>query len=99
MANTQHGNRVFDAIILISAIICAGLVGRGIYDKQMQLKELRHKSSMLDKKIEQLNDNIHRIKRQIKIAKSDPYYLKQKASDRYLMINKDESIIIFEDGR
>ncbi|AEA33779.1 FtsB family cell division protein [Hippea maritima] len=99
MVNIRHGSRLIDVIILFAALITTGLIGKGIYDKQIQLRELKEKSSLLDKRIETLNSNIEKIKREIDIAKSDPYYLKQKASDRYLMINKDESIIIFEDGK
>ncbi len=97
MANTQRG-RFLNTIILIVFIIATGLVAKGIYSRQLQLRELKKESSLLDKKILQVKQNIKEIKRQIKMAKNDPYYLKHEAADRYLIVSKDESIIIFSDN-
>ncbi len=97
MANTRHG-RFLNTIISITFIIAIGLVAKGIYSKQLQMRELKKESSLLDKKIIHVKQNIKKIKRQIEMAKNDPYYMKHEAADRYLIVSKDESIIIFNDN-
>ncbi|WP_022670204.1 hypothetical protein [Hippea alviniae] len=97
MVNTRAG-RVFNILFLITAVIVVGLIAKGIYSRQIQLRELKKESSLLDKRISEVKQQISTIKMHIKMAKSDPYYIKQKATDKYLMINnKDETIMIFPD--
>ncbi len=97
MENTQHGS-FLRVIVLILFLILTALIAKGIYSKQVQLRELKRESSLLDKKISQVKKNIERIKRNIRIAKSDPYYLKHEAQERYMIVSKDETIIIFSDN-
>jgi cell division protein FtsB len=67
--------------------------------KQMQIRELSKQSSLLDKQISQLSNKIVKMKRDIKIAKTDPHVIEHKAKDDLMMVNKNESIIIFNDGK
>ncbi len=97
MENTQHGS-FLKIITLILFLILTALIAKGIYSKQAQLKELKRESSLLDKKISQVRHNIEQIKRRIRIAKNDPYYLKHEAQERYMIVSKDETIIIFSDN-
>ncbi len=97
MANTQRG-KLLNIVILILFTIVIGLIAKGIYSKQLQLRELQNESSLLDKKISNVKKNIRNIKRQIKMAKNDPYYIKHEMADRYLIVSKDETVIIFNDN-
>ena len=97
MANTQHG-RFLNIIILILFIIVIGLIAKGIYSKQLKLRELKKESSLLDEKILKVKRNIRKIKNQIKMVKNDPYYMKHEMADRYLIVSKDETVIIFNDN-
>ncbi len=99
MANTRAG-RIFNILFLITVIIVIGLIARSIYSKQLQLRELKKESSLLDKKINKVERQIDTIKMRIKMAKSDPYYIKQKATDKYLMIDgNNETIMIFSEEK
>jgi len=97
MESTQPG-KFFNTIILILFLIVSALIVKGIYTRQMQLRELKKESSLLDKKITKVKNNIKKIKQQIKMAETDPYYIKHEATNRYMIISKDETIIIFSDN-
>ena len=97
MENTQHGS-FLRIIVLILFLVLTAIIAKGIYSKQVQLKELMRESSLLDKRISQVKQNIEKIKRTIKIAKNDPYYKKHVAQERYMIVSKDETIIVFNDN-
>jgi len=97
MENTQHGS-FLRIIVLILFLVLTAIIAKGIYSKQVQLKELMRESSLLDRRISQVKQNIEKIKRTIKIAKNDPYYKKHVAQERYMIVSKDETIIVFNDN-
>jgi len=96
MANTRRG-KIFRIIFTTFVLIIISVVAKSIYMKQMQIRELSKQSSLLDKRISNLNNKISKIKRDIKIAKADPHVIEHKANDDLMMVNKNESIIIFKD--
>ncbi len=98
MENTRRG-KFFRIIFTIFILIIISVIAKSVYMKQIQIRELSKQSSLLDKQISKLNDKITKIKRNIKIAKTDPYVIEHKAKDDYMMVNKNESIIIFKDGK
>ncbi len=96
MASTRPG-KLFRIIFYILVAIVISVIGKNIYTKQMQIRHLKKESAALDKKISNIKDRIRSIKRDISMAK-DPNYIKHKAKDEYLMLDKDESVIIFHDN-
>ncbi len=96
MANIQHG-RFFKTIVTIFVFIALTFMARTIYLKHQTLKELSKESSFLDDQIEDVSDKIVNLKRNIQIAKNDPYAMEQKAKDRFMMVKKNETLMIFKD--
>lgn len=94
MANTQPG-KFFKISIATFVIIVIVMLAKTVYEKQIQRRELFKQSSLLDKNIEEMQAKIEKVKQEIRLVKNDPNYLKHKAAENYLMIDKNESIIIF----
>ncbi len=98
MANTRHG-KFLRIIFTIFILIIISVIAKNIYMKQMQIRELSEQSSLLDKQISTLSNKIVKMKRNIRIAKTDPHVMEHKAKDNFIMVGKNESVIIFKDNK
>ena len=96
MANTRHG-KLPNIVFAIFFIVVMSIVTKNIYIKHKQIRELSKESSLIDKQISHMNEKIKQMDEDIKIAKSDPYITQNKAKDNLMMIDKNESIMIFKD--
>jgi cell division protein FtsB len=97
MANTRHG-RFFRIVFSIFMIMVISFMAKSIYIKHIKIQELSKESSSLDEQITKVSDEIVNIKRDIEISKNDPYAIEHKAKDRFLMVHKDETILMFKDN-
>ncbi len=96
MANTRHG-KLSNIVFAIFFIIIMSVIAKNIYIKHKQIRELSKESSLIDKQISYMSVKIKQMNRDIKIAKSDPHVIQNKAKDNLMMIDKNESIMIFKD--
>ncbi len=96
MANIRHG-RFFRIIFFVFVFMIISVMAKSVYTKQMEIMELSKESSYLDDQITKVSDKIVKIKRDINIAKNDPYVIEHKAKDRFMMIKKNETIMVFGD--
>ncbi len=98
MANTRRG-KFLRIIFTIFILIIISVIAKNIYMKQMQIRELSEQSSLLDKQISTLSNKIVKMKRNIRIAKTDPHVMEHKAKDNFIMVDKNESVIIFKNNK
>ncbi len=96
MANIRHG-RFFRIIFFVFVFMIISVMAKSVYTKQMKIRELSKESSYLDDQITKVSDKIVKIKRDINIAKNDPYVIEHKAKDRFMMVKKNETIMVFGD--
>ncbi len=97
MANILHG-KFIRILFTIFVLIIISVIAKSIYIKQLRIRELSKQSSLLDKQISHLNNKIIKMQRNIRIAKADPHVIEHKVKDDFMMVDKNESIIIFKDG-
>ena len=96
MASILHG-RFFRIIFTIFSLIIIAVIAKNIYIKQVQIKALAKQNEQLDKQIAQMSNKIVEIKRNINIAEADPHIIEHRAKNDLMMVDKNESIIIFHD--
>ncbi len=97
MANTRHG-KFFRIVFGIFLLMFISLMAKSIYLKQVKIRELNKESSLLDDKITKVSDKIVSMRRDIQIAKNDPYVMEHKAKDNFMMVRKNETIMMFKDN-
>ena len=97
MANTRHG-KIFRIIFGIFLFMAITLMAKNIYQKHAKIQELSQESSCLDDKLTKVSDKIVSMKRDIQIAKNDPHVIEHKAKDNFMMVRKNETVIMFKDN-
>ncbi len=96
MPSTRRGKFLrFLSYAVILTIFSIAL--KNIYIKHRTIIELQKKSLALDRDIKEHAQRIKDLKQDIQTMKNNPEVLKRYARDRFLMLDKDESVIIFKD--
>jgi len=70
---------------------------KNIYIKHRTITELQKESLALEQDIKKHAQKIKGLKQEIQTARNNPEVLKRDARDRFLMLDKNESVIIFKD--
>lgn len=78
-------------------LIVLSVTLKNIYIKHRMISELQKKSLILEQDIKEHTQKINVLKQEIQTAKNNPEVLKRDARDRFLMLEKNESVIIFKD--
>ncbi len=78
-------------------LIVLSVTLKNIYIKHRMISELQKKSLILEQDIKEHTQKINVLKQEIQTAKNNPEVLKRDARDRFLMLDKNESVIIFKD--
>lgn len=78
-------------------LIVLSVTLKSIYIKHRMISELQKKSLMLEQNIKEHAQKINVLKQEIQTAENNPEVLKRDARDRFLMLEKNESVIIFKD--
>jgi len=74
------------------------IVLKNIYIKHRTISELQKESVALNHDIKNRAQKIKGLKEEIQVAKNNPEAIKSRiARDRFLMLEKNESVIIFKD--
>lgn len=79
-------------------LIIFSIVLKNIYIKHRAIAELKKESLALDQDIKNHAQKIKDLKQEIQTAQNNPEAIKKRiARDRFLMLDKNESVIIFKD--